>query len=356
DTLEQAITALKEQPNFNDTAILHLHLALYAFQNTVNEVLRSHNIKPHWIFALDNLVNAAVHASITILSPKLGANLAGNAPNDDEYDEESNGITVPVAARTTVLVNGRPQGSQIHHGRDERDGMLGSGGYDCEYDVYDLPEPDDEALDELEEHLTATSGHGTISSSARSNKPRARGHGADSGTPVQKKTRWKTICEQVEALKAENLRLKEYLLESQQSYQRAFRAVLESGAFTRCLTDQLVALMERCLHEHSTPDLGDGEDGTRRRSYNHRNRAPTVANHVQHVPEENEDEKEVQEEEEEEKEEDDGTVGDRRLAEWLQTQGIKRIESQQRILREGFLYDDFLYELERNDLRRLGLR
>ncbi|XP_050077974.1 mitogen-activated protein kinase kinase kinase 15 [Anopheles maculipalpis] len=350
DTLEQAIAALKEQPNFNDTAILHLHLALYAFQNTVNEVLRSHNIKPHWIFALDNLVNAAVHASISILSPKLGANLAGNAPNDDEYDEESNGITVP-AARTTVLVNGRPP---IHQGRDERDGMMGSSGYDCEYDVYDLPEPDDDTIDELEEHLTATSGHGTISSTARSNKPRARCHGADSGTPVQKKTRWKTICEQVEALKAENIRLKEYLLESQQSYQRAFQAVLESGAFARCLTDQLVALMERCLHEYSTPDLGDGEEGTRRRSAHHRNRAPTMLNHVQHLPEECEAEDVKQGEQEEE--EDDGTVGDRRLAEWLQAQGIKRIESQQRILREGFLYDDFLYELERNDLRRMGLK
>uniref|UniRef100_A0A182W489 mitogen-activated protein kinase kinase kinase n=1 Tax=Anopheles minimus TaxID=112268 RepID=A0A182W489_9DIPT len=342
DTLEQAIAQLKEQPNFNSIAIVQLHLALYAFQNTVITVLRSHNIKPHWMFALENLVKSAVHAGITILSPKLGANLAGNAPNDDEYDEETNDITGP-PVRTVLPLNGRPAG---HHGRDERDGMVG---YDCDYDVYDLPDGDDEPIDELEEQLTTTSGHGT-GSSVRSNKPRARSHGTDSasGTPLQKKTRWKTLREQVEALRTENLRLKEYLLESQQSYQSAFRAVLESGAFARCLTDQLVALMERCLHEHSTPDLGDGEDGTRRRSQLW-NRKATGGNSVQPpkparnvTPAVNED--------------DDETVGDQRLAEWLQTQGIKRVESLQRILSEGFLYDDFIYELERNDLRRLGLK
>ncbi|XP_053660184.1 mitogen-activated protein kinase kinase kinase 15 [Anopheles marshallii] len=351
DTLEQAIAQLKEQPNFNATAIVQLHLALYAFQNTVITVLRSHNIKPHWMFALENLVKSAVHAGITILSPKLGANLAGNAPNDDEYDEENNDIAVPVVR--TMLVNGRPQvlGHQ-QHGRDERDGLMMGVGYDCEYDVYDLPEGDEEPIDELEEQLTTvTSGHGS-GSSVRSNKPRARSHGTDTapGTPLHKKTRWKTLCEQVEALRAENQRLKEYLLESQQSYQSAFRAVLESGAFARCLTDQLVALMERCLHEHSTPDLGDGEDGTRRRS-NLWNRMPPGGNNnsgqqqktsLDVSPELNED--------------DDETVGDRRLAEWLQTQGIKRAESRQRILHEGFLYEDFLYELDRNDLRRLGLK
>uniref|UniRef100_A0A182KAK0 mitogen-activated protein kinase kinase kinase n=1 Tax=Anopheles christyi TaxID=43041 RepID=A0A182KAK0_9DIPT len=372
DTLEQAIAQLKEQPNFNATAIVQLHLALYAFQNTVITVLRSHNIKPHWMFALENLVKSAVHAGITILSPKLGANLAGNAPNDDEYDEDSNELAVPSAAPPAItvrpLVNGRPVVGNHQHGtaRDERDG--GGLAYDCEYDVYDLMDGvcggEEDPMDELDDPLTGTSsGHGTLRCSV---KPRARSHGTDaagSGTPLQKKTRWKTLREQVEALKVENLRLKEYLLESQQSYQSAFRAVLESGAFARCLTDQLVALMERCLHEHGTaPDLGDGgAEGGRADRAQPWNRMPPVGltaagppNHLPAVDEGRDGAMEKQQKEQEEEE--DEVMGDRRLAEWLQAQGIKRPECQRRILREGFLCDDFLYDLERDDLRRLGLK
>lgn len=35
----------------------------------VNDVLKSHSIKPHWMFALDNLVRSSVHCAITVLSP-----------------------------------------------------------------------------------------------------------------------------------------------------------------------------------------------------------------------------------------------------------------------------------------------
>ncbi|XP_054742509.1 mitogen-activated protein kinase kinase kinase 15 [Anastrepha obliqua] len=83
--LEATILGLKQTLN-DDVAVDHLHLALYAFQDAVVTVLRSHFIKPHWMFALDNLVKSAVQAAVTILSPELGANLAGKelSCNDDE--------------------------------------------------------------------------------------------------------------------------------------------------------------------------------------------------------------------------------------------------------------------------------
>ncbi|XP_066582045.1 mitogen-activated protein kinase kinase kinase 15 isoform X3 [Prorops nasuta] len=77
DVITTAIRTLKEELDFDSTAINHLHLAIYLFQTAVNEVLRMHSIKPHWMFALDNLVRNAVQAAITVLSPELGANLLG---------------------------------------------------------------------------------------------------------------------------------------------------------------------------------------------------------------------------------------------------------------------------------------
>ncbi|XP_013114614.2 mitogen-activated protein kinase kinase kinase 15 isoform X2 [Stomoxys calcitrans] len=84
--LEACINSLKEELNYDVVALDHLHLALYSFQDAVIPVLRSHSIKPHWMFALDNLVKQAVQACVMILYPELGANLLGKEPSliDDE--------------------------------------------------------------------------------------------------------------------------------------------------------------------------------------------------------------------------------------------------------------------------------
>ncbi|XP_039277638.1 mitogen-activated protein kinase kinase kinase 15 isoform X1 [Nilaparvata lugens] len=82
EVIENAIHCLKEDLDFDSVAINQLHYALYLFQDAVNTVLRLHSIKPHWMFALDNLVRTAVQAAITVISPELGANLAGQDTRD----------------------------------------------------------------------------------------------------------------------------------------------------------------------------------------------------------------------------------------------------------------------------------
>lgn len=100
EILETALDQLKRDLNFDATAIDHILLALYSFQEAVNGVLRKHNIKPHWMFALDNLVKSAVQAGITVLSPELAANLIGRAETGrdgdvdvDDDDMSSSGVS-----------------------------------------------------------------------------------------------------------------------------------------------------------------------------------------------------------------------------------------------------------------------
>jgi mitogen-activated protein kinase kinase kinase 5 len=70
-TIETTINGLKEELNFDPTAINQIQLAVFLFRDAVNNVLRSHNIKPHWMFALDSLVGSAVQAATHILSPGM---------------------------------------------------------------------------------------------------------------------------------------------------------------------------------------------------------------------------------------------------------------------------------------------
>ncbi|KAG7469078.1 hypothetical protein MATL_G00125030 [Megalops atlanticus] len=48
-----------------------LQVVLFSFQDAVKKVLRQQQVKPHWMFALDNLLRQAVQDAITVLLPEL---------------------------------------------------------------------------------------------------------------------------------------------------------------------------------------------------------------------------------------------------------------------------------------------
>ncbi|XP_052870706.1 mitogen-activated protein kinase kinase kinase 15-like, partial [Anopheles cruzii] len=352
ETLEQAIGQLKEQLDFDSTAIDHLHLALYSFQDAVITVLRSHNIKPHWMFALDNLVKSAVQAGIMILSPELGRNLAGDPPNDDEEDENDEmgaggGVGDAVDGGTATGWLGATKGG-AHDGphtqsmmRDDRDsarGILGTTKY-----VFSDDEEDDEADGEEGADRNQLIDSSSIAAIA---------------TDTAARTTKRNI-----ALKVENMRLKECVVESQRAYQATFQALLNSGTLTQCLSNQLAALLEGGSRAERS--------GTKRRSPDSAQRTANLNHHrrTQEAKEDGTVEGMVQQDEEErglqrssdggESETPTTTIVDRdrkALNGWLEHHGIDRYASRQRILREGFRFDDFLYDLEREDLRRLKLR
>ncbi|XP_045769026.1 mitogen-activated protein kinase kinase kinase 15 isoform X2 [Maniola jurtina] len=113
--IERAIIALKEELDFDSNAINELHSAIYMFQEAVNVVLRMHSIKPHWMFALDNLVRNAVQAAITVLSPELGANLAGQ-----EAERRGGAADVSPSALSTATSTRDPRDPlQLHQLRQE---------------------------------------------------------------------------------------------------------------------------------------------------------------------------------------------------------------------------------------------
>ncbi|KAM4701882.1 mitogen-activated protein kinase kinase kinase 15 [Discoglossus pictus] len=85
--MASTISKLKVDLDFDSTSINQIQLVLFAFQDAVNKVLRNHLIRPHWMFAMDNIIRRAVQAAVTILIPELRAHL-GPASESEGVDKE----------------------------------------------------------------------------------------------------------------------------------------------------------------------------------------------------------------------------------------------------------------------------
>ncbi|XP_036901565.1 mitogen-activated protein kinase kinase kinase 5 isoform X1 [Sturnira hondurensis] len=81
------LSKLKLELDFDSHGISQVQVVLFSFQDAVNKVLRNHNIKPHWMFALDSIIRKAVQTAITILVPELRPHF-GLASESDTADQE----------------------------------------------------------------------------------------------------------------------------------------------------------------------------------------------------------------------------------------------------------------------------
>ncbi|XP_026857431.2 LOW QUALITY PROTEIN: mitogen-activated protein kinase kinase kinase 5 [Electrophorus electricus] len=69
--LTTRLLKLRSSLHTDAVALGSLQAVLFSFQDAVKRVLRQQQVKPHWMFALDNLLRQAVQDAITVLLPEL---------------------------------------------------------------------------------------------------------------------------------------------------------------------------------------------------------------------------------------------------------------------------------------------
>ncbi|XP_032083648.1 mitogen-activated protein kinase kinase kinase 6 [Thamnophis elegans] len=91
--LAQSLLQLQDHFQSDGLSFCQVQAPLFAFQDTVKHMLRKLQIKPHWVFALDNLMGQAVQATFTVLLEELKVqpqNLqeeSQNHPGTREHEE-----------------------------------------------------------------------------------------------------------------------------------------------------------------------------------------------------------------------------------------------------------------------------
>ncbi|XP_030891665.1 mitogen-activated protein kinase kinase kinase 15 isoform X2 [Leptonychotes weddellii] len=89
--MASTISKLKVDLDFDSSSINQIHLVLFGFQDAVNKILRNHLIRPHWMFAMDNIIRRAVQAAVTILIPELRAHFEP-ASESDGVDKDTDKV------------------------------------------------------------------------------------------------------------------------------------------------------------------------------------------------------------------------------------------------------------------------
>uniref|UniRef100_A0A8C1IV21 mitogen-activated protein kinase kinase kinase n=1 Tax=Cyprinus carpio TaxID=7962 RepID=A0A8C1IV21_CYPCA len=85
--LTNSLLTLRSSLLNSSVPLSSLQAVLFSFQDAVKKVLRKRQIKPHWMFALDNLLRQAVQDAITVLLPELKLQLQSSFENEESSPE-----------------------------------------------------------------------------------------------------------------------------------------------------------------------------------------------------------------------------------------------------------------------------
>uniref|UniRef100_A0A8C6FP92 mitogen-activated protein kinase kinase kinase n=1 Tax=Moschus moschiferus TaxID=68415 RepID=A0A8C6FP92_MOSMO len=105
--MASTMSKLKVDLDFDSSSISQIHLVLFGFQHAVNKILRNHLIRPHWMFAMDNIIRRAVQAAVTILIPDLQAHFEPASETegvDKDMDEMEEDYPPPDAPASEAQV------------------------------------------------------------------------------------------------------------------------------------------------------------------------------------------------------------------------------------------------------------
>uniref|UniRef100_A0A8C2D9H1 mitogen-activated protein kinase kinase kinase n=1 Tax=Cyprinus carpio TaxID=7962 RepID=A0A8C2D9H1_CYPCA len=116
--LTNSLLTLRSSLLNSSVPLSSLQAVLFSFQDAVKKVLRKRQIKPHWMFALDNLLRQAVQDAITVLLPGLQSsfeNEESSPETEQPMEADSQSTVTPITKNKEEL--GIDQTSEEGHSK-----------------------------------------------------------------------------------------------------------------------------------------------------------------------------------------------------------------------------------------------